>query len=214
MGPTYPLTGHHHYKSTSLDTLWGLLTYSRDTITINSHPWILYGVYLPTHGTPPLQINIHGYSMGPTYPLTGHHHYKFTSMDSLWGLLTNSRDTITINSHPWILYGVYSRDTITINSHPWILYGAYSPTHGTPPLQIHIHGYSMGSTHGTPPLQIHIHGYFMGSTHLLTGHHHYKFTSMATLWGLLTHSRDTITINSHPWLLYGAYLPTHGTPSL
>ena len=131
MGPTYPLTGHHHYKSTSLDTLWGghhnykftsmntlwgLLTHSRDTITINSHPWILYGVYLPTHGTPPLQINIHGYSMGPTYPLTGHHHYKFTSMDTLWGLLTHSRDTIIINPHPWILYG------------------AYLPTHGTPSL--------------------------------------------------------------------------------
>ena len=151
MRPTYPLTGHHHYKFTSMDTLWGLLTHSRDTITINSHPWILYGAYLPTHGTPSLQIHIHGYSMGPTYPLTGHHHYKFTSMDTLWGL---SRDTITINSHPWILYGayspltdttttnshpwilygVYTRDTTTTNSHPWILYGVYSPTHGTPSL--------------------------------------------------------------------------------
>ena len=138
MGPTYPLTGHHHYKFTSMDTLWGLLTHSRDTITINSHPWILYGAYLPTHGTPSLQIHIHGYSMGPTYPLTGHHHYKFTSMDTLWR-----------------------------------------------------------------------------PTYPLTGHHHYKFTSMDTLWGLLTHSRDTITINSHPWILYGAYYsPTHGTPSL
>ena len=150
MGPTHPLTGHHHYKSTSMDTLWGLLTHSRDTITINSHPWLLYEAYLPTHGKPSLQIHILGYSMGSTHPLTGHHHYKFTSMDTLWGLLTHSRDTITINSHPWILYGAYSpthgtpslqiqwgllnhsRDTITIN--PWILYGVYSPTHGTPSL--------------------------------------------------------------------------------
>ena len=172
MGSTHLLTGHHHYKFTSMNTLWGLLTHSRDTITINSHPWILHGVYLPTHGTPPLQINIHGYSMGPTYQLTGHHHYKitsmdtlwglltghhhykFTSMDTLWGLLTYSRDTTTTNPHPWILYGVYSRDTTTTNSHAWILYGVYSYSRDTMTINSHpwlLYGAYL-PTHGTPSL--------------------------------------------------------------
>ena len=117
----------------------------------------------------------------------GHHNYKSTS----WILYAAySRNTITTNQHQWILYEAYSRDTITTNPHPWLLNRSRTTS-----LQIHIHGYSMGPTH----LLTGRHHYRSTSMDtlwgLLTGHHHYKSTSMDTLWGLLTYSPDTITTN-------------------